>query len=145
MDSKVIKGKWHQNETPPVYSCWTKVLSCKFSEWWNIVHTTYWAPKLPEQNKFFILGATLDLPVNKHAESNQAQCLSITSPPGLFSERSIVDSWILPVAFEATIILDHPTKNHIFCIFKIQYGGFDKFWKFAKLKNLKFFWRTTTI
>ena len=72
MDSKVIKGKWHQNETPPVYSYWTKVVSCKFSEWCNIVHTTYWAPKLPERNKFFSPGCYFGPFCNKHAESNQA-------------------------------------------------------------------------
>ena len=41
MNSKVIKGKWHQNETPSVYSYWTKALSWKFSEWCNVVYTTF--------------------------------------------------------------------------------------------------------
>ena len=50
MDSKVIKRKWHQIETPSVYSYWIKALLCKFSKWSNIVHTTFWAPQSVIQN-----------------------------------------------------------------------------------------------
>ena len=71
MDSKVIKGKWHQNETPPAYSYWTKPLSWKFSKWSYIVHTTFWVPKLLEKINFFILGATLDLPIINMKNQNK--------------------------------------------------------------------------
>ena len=97
MDSKVIKGKWHHNETPPAYSYWTKPLSCKFSKWSYIVHTTFWVPKLLGKNKFFHPGCYFGPSYNKHEESKQAQCLLITRPSGLFSEKSTVDSCILPI------------------------------------------------
>ena len=76
--TKTFEGKWHQNETPPVYSYWTKALSCKFSEWCNIVHTTFWAPKLPEKIIFFNLGATLDLPmINMKNQNKPNVCQSL--------------------------------------------------------------------
>ena len=76
--TKTFKGKWHHNETPPVYSYWTKALSCKFSEWCNIVHTTFCAPKLPEKINFFNLGATLDLPrINMKNQNKPNVCQSL--------------------------------------------------------------------
>ena len=144
--TKTFEGKWHQNETPPVYSYWTKALSCKFSEWCNIVHTTFWAPKLPEKIIFFNLDATLDLPmINMKNQNKPNVCQSLVLQ--VYFKKNVL--WIAGFYLFGLYNNNNfgPTHyiSHFFRVFKIQYGRFDKFWKFAKFKNLRFFWRNTII